>query len=140
MQMSYKLFVLTHNAYAARNKTPVFFLVMCGLYPIYEKNIVVWRGNDTIHGLWTSDLVKNDVIYKSASRSPAINLANTKHLYNIFTTLDQRRIRCADVVQMLYKCFVFAGEMVIPSKHKMLAQCWGNVWPAWSSSSSFMLS
>ena len=36
--------------------------------------------------------------------------ANTKHLYNIFTMLDQRRRRWADVVQMLCKlCFVFAG-------------------------------
>ena len=35
--------------------------------------------------------------------------ANTKHLYNICTMLDQRRRRWADVVQMLYKCFVFAG-------------------------------
>ena len=34
---------------------------------------------------------------------------NTKHMYNICTTLDQRRRRWADVVQMLYKCFVFTG-------------------------------
>ena len=34
---------------------------------------------------------------------------NTKHLYNICRMLDQRRRRWADVVQMLYKCFVFAG-------------------------------
>ena len=35
--------------------------------------------------------------------------ANTKHLYNICTMLDQRRRRWADVVQMLYKCFMFVG-------------------------------
>ena len=34
---------------------------------------------------------------------------NTKHLYNICTMLDQRRRRWADVVQILYKCSVFAG-------------------------------
>ena len=34
---------------------------------------------------------------------------NTKHLCNICTMLDQRRRRWTDVVQMLYKCFVFAG-------------------------------
>ena len=34
---------------------------------------------------------------------------NTKHLYNICTMLNQRRRRWADVVQMLYKCFEFAG-------------------------------
>ena len=33
----------------------------------------------------------------------------TKHLYNICTMLDQRRRRWADVVQMVYKCFVFDG-------------------------------
>ena len=38
------------------------------------------------------------------------NPANTKHLYNICTMLDQRRRRWVDVVQMLYKCFVFAGN------------------------------
>ena len=27
--------------------------------------------------------------------------------------LDQRRRRWADATQMLYKCFVFAGEVVI---------------------------
>ena len=35
---------------------------------------------------------------------------NTKHLYNICTMLDQRRRRWADVLQMLYKSFVFAGR------------------------------
>ena len=32
--------------------------------------------------------------------------------------LDQRRRRCADVVQMLYKCFVF-GRLVL-----LAAYCW----------------
>ena len=34
---------------------------------------------------------------------------NAKHLYSIYTMLDQRRRRWADVVQILCKCFVFAG-------------------------------
>ena len=34
---------------------------------------------------------------------------NTKDLHNIYAMLDQRRRRWADVVYMLYKCFVFAG-------------------------------
>ena len=37
---------------------------------------------------------------------------NTKHLYNICTMLDQRLGRLNDVVQMLCKCFVFAGYEV----------------------------
>ena len=32
-----------------------------------------------------------------------------KKLYDISTMFSQRRRRWADVVQMLYKCFVFAG-------------------------------
>ena len=36
--------------------------------------------------------------------------AITKRLYNIFTMLDQRRRLWANVVQMLYTCFVFARE------------------------------
>ena len=38
--------------------------------------------------------------------------ANTKHLYNTCTMLDERRGHWADVVQMLYKCFVFAVNRV----------------------------
>ena len=40
-----------------------------------------------------------------------ISPVNTKHLYDICTMLDQRRRRWDDVVQMLYKCFVFAGSL-----------------------------
>ena len=43
--------------------------------------------------------------------------ANTKHLYNISTTLDQRRRRWAGVVQMLCKYFVFAGYLVFYIVH-----------------------
>ena len=39
--------------------------------------------------------------------------ANTIHLYYICTMLVQRRRRWADVVQMLYKCFVFAGMVIV---------------------------
>ena len=35
--------------------------------------------------------------------------ANTKHLYNIYTTSAQRLRRWSNFVWMLYKCFVFAG-------------------------------
>ena len=38
-----------------------------------------------------------------------INDKKHKHFYNISTLLDQRRRRWADIVQMSYKCFVFAG-------------------------------
>ena len=37
---------------------------------------------------------------------------NTKLLYNMCTMLDQRRRHGADIVKMLYKCFVFTGLRV----------------------------
>ena len=33
--------------------------------------------------------------------------------------LDQRRRRCDDVVQMLYKCFVFAGTLAVVNLSKL---------------------
>ena len=50
----------------------------------------------------------------------AFNPVNTKHLYNICTMLGQRRRRWPNVVQMLYKCFVFAGN----SSWSGIAYCW----------------
>ena len=44
------------------------------------------------------------------------NPANTKHLYNIYAMLGQRRRRWADVVLMLYKCFLFAGNIRLGNK------------------------
>ena len=38
------------------------------------------------------------------------NPVNTKHLYNIYTMLNQRRKRWANVVQMLYKCLCLLGR------------------------------
>ena len=44
----------------------------------------------------------------------------SKHLYSICTMLDQRRRCWADVLQMLYKCFVFSGN----SSWSGIAYCW----------------
>ena len=54
---------------------------------VYILRVVYWEG-------WTNDTM------------PPVH---TKHLYNICTMLDQRRRRWAGIVQMSYKCFVFAG-------------------------------
>ena len=57
-------------------------------------------------------------------------LVNTKHLYNICTMLDQHRRRWADVVQMLYKCFVLATELVkIPASSQARTLFWHTVGP-----------
>ena len=47
--------------------------------------------------------------------------ANTRLLYNICTMLDQRQRRWADVVQMLYKSFVFVGLFVSKTMHKYIS-------------------
>ena len=45
--------------------------------------------------------------------------------------LDQRGRRWAGVIQMLYKCFVFAGFTLgtgfLPSRHEESGQCWVDV-------------
>ena len=47
-----------------------------------------------------------------------------KHLHNICTMFDQRRRRWAGVVQMLYKCFVFAGMVLfLFNKQETLTKC-----------------
>ena len=48
------------------------------------------------------------LLYYSVLSCPSFPVS-TKHLYNICTMLDQRRRSWADVVQMLYKYFVFTG-------------------------------
>ena len=54
------------------------------------------------------------VYYKSEpmlSHIHDIHPTNTKHLYNIYTMLEQSRRRWADIVGYIcYKCFVFAGQ------------------------------
>ena len=40
------------------------------------------------------------------------NPANTQHLYNICTMSAQSLRRWSNIVQMLYKCFVFAGKLL----------------------------
>ena len=50
-------------------------------------------------------------MYVLVSRGPVCSVCpspeNTKHLYDIWTMLDQRRRRWADIIQLLNKCFVF---------------------------------
>ena len=45
--------------------------------------------------------------------------ANTKHLYNICTTSAQRLRRWSNIIQMLYKCFVFTGHVDIVIHNKI---------------------
>ena len=49
--------------------------------------------------------------------------ANTKHLYNICTMLDQRRRCWADVVQNVIQMFVFAGQ-VEAARRKIMKPVW----------------
>ena len=47
------------------------------------------------------------------------NPANTTHLCNICTMLGQRHRCWADIVQMLFKCFVFAGKLSYSNFHPL---------------------
>ena len=39
--------------------------------------------------------------------------ANTKHLYNIYTTSAQRLRRWSNILQMIYKCFMFTAWVIL---------------------------
>ena len=73
---------------------------------------ITWFAAD--QSKWTASRVS------TCPQTPSIDSVNTKHLCNICTMLDQRRRRWADVVQMLYKCFVFVEDPV-------LNYCWTDV-------------
>ena len=53
--------------------------------------------------------------------------ANTKHLHNIYTMLNQRQSRWAGVVWMLYQCFVFAGLRYCDEKATVIWIQWTNL-------------
>ena len=82
-----------------------FFEVALGQYAS-SGCTTVWR----INPLFKGKQHINGWAYVPQSAIPA----NTKHLYTICIMLDQRRRRWADVVQMLYKCFVFLGILQYP--------------------------
>ena len=56
---------------------------------------------------------------------------NTNHLYKICTTLAQRFWRWTNIVQMLYKCFVFAGITPLYLGWSFL-MCGASLCPGWS--------
>ena len=45
--------------------------------------------------------------------------ANIKHLYNIYTTSAQRLRRWSNIVQMSYKCFMFAAWVFLDKENNM---------------------
>ena len=56
--------------------------------------------------------------------------ANTKHLYNICTTSAQRLQYGSNIVQMLYKCFVFTvlnAAQQTRGVEPVLVRCWASV-------------
>ena len=58
-------------------------------------------------------LVLKGLLCKSEVKFVTDNQVNTKHLYDIYTMLGQRRRRWVDVVKMLYRCFLFTGKLKI---------------------------
>ena len=59
---------------------------------------------------WTTQ--KSQISPVNPQHQERINPASTKHMYNICTMLGRCRRRWADVVLMLNKYLVFAGELV----------------------------
>ena len=86
---------------------------VCGL-GITRSRLLIWR-------LWPGLIGKYLTLnllgigrrfFSSTARGLLVDyLVNTKYFYSICTMSGQRRRRWPDVVEMLYKCFVFAGKM-----------------------------
>ena len=73
-----------------------------------SKHILLWRA---VSAYYTSEEILTlffavNITYSMSRSTPRKH----KHMYNICTMLGQRRRRLANVVQMLYKCFVLAGR------------------------------
>ena len=59
--------------------------------------------------------------------------ANTKHLYNICTTSARRLRGWSNIVQMLYKCFVFTGIISEMHNRQLYLLCvWYSLHLKWS--------
>ena len=64
----------------------------------------------------------------SAQRwADGINPVNTTHLYNNCTTRAQRLQRWPNIVQMLYRCFVFIGKAYLTSNTACTLSRWQNI-------------
>ena len=70
----------------------------------FEEN---WKIEGKLWCLYTDVAVRSDVVFLlwKSRQCPA----NAKHFYDICTTSTQRLRRRSNIVQMLYKCFLFAG-------------------------------
>ena len=55
--------------------------------------------------------IENIFMLANATLSDVTILANTKHLYNIYTTPAQRLRRWSNIVQMVYRCPAFTGML-----------------------------
>ena len=69
---------------------------------VYDENPSVWYLDSIIGIVCAMALLGYGIWYVH------LFTANTKHLYNICTTSVQRLRSLPNVVQILYKCFVFA--------------------------------
>ena len=85
----------------------IYIDYLCGYF------IIFWTASQLCHVTRSVLSSHRSSFYQRCKidRIIILPIVNTKHLYNIWTMLDQRGRRLAVVVQMLYKCFVFAGFM-----------------------------
>ena len=106
--------------------------VLSGIYysRFSAKHLLIFPTNTTITQCWSnagppSATLDQHQTSTGSNATPRVSWAasnpvNTKHLYNICTIWNQRQKRWADVVQILYNCFVFAGNSSWPG----IAYCW----------------
>ena len=96
------------QCWASNGLTPLAYRDVAHFYLALEDKVCLLPVPDAYSLWWSSDrLLENDkaiaraidsTLASGTLRTGRPNPANTKHLYNIYTMLDQRRRRCADVV------------------------------------------
>ena len=86
----------------------------------------VWENNS----MQSHNIQFRNKVYQSSEKESMSDTRCTfpgqtkKHLYNICTTSAQRLRRWSNIVQMLYKCFVFAGYSSALTSYHFFTQ-WG---------------
>ena len=89
-------------------------LHMKGCTPTIESeidNLQIPKGQSTYTQIYNQSTYSGYIICVTRTRILGVYPANTKHLYNIYTTSAQRLRRWSNIVYMLYKCSVFTGSL-----------------------------
>ena len=100
--------------YFSKNTENIFLIYVKPSYAQYKTGKLVLYHNAVKYG--------SVAVFRPSIYQPGTSQPGTSHLYNIYTTSAQRLRRWSSIVQMLYKCFVFAGMRIRDDYHPQPCQ------------------